>query len=232
MELMPDGFGYGISSVAEFEPHSIWYETSLTIVAHALRNGIRTDYHALMRSPDEVREDLARFGLDVAKLEEMDTFRILDTYTVQTGGKPQRGRAPSYYTQSADVTDWKYARRDEMGKGDFESHTKRLHADDNTAVLNQYNSETKIIDMVRSRARPYWKVLDLAIINALATGVASSTFYAQWELLCDGILDFKSEEREGRIAHLARVRKMRGKNFDSRWRRLKLSDNGEVTIAE
>ncbi len=230
-DIIPDGFGYGTSLVVEFEPHSVWYEASLTIVSYALRNEIRTDYHTFMHPPDEIRADLAKFGLEMPKLEENDVFRILDSYTIQTGGKPQKSKAPSYY-ESVDMTDWKYARRDEMGKGTYEAHMKRLHVDDNTAILNQYNSETKIIDMVRTRARPYWKALDLAMVNALATGVASNTFYAQWELLCDGIIDFKSEEKEGRIEHLVRVRKMRGRNFDSRWHRLLMVDTGEVMLSD
>jgi KaiC/GvpD/RAD55 family RecA-like ATPase len=216
--------------VVEFEPDSLWYEVSLTIIAYALGKEIRTDYHTFMHPPDEIREDLTKFGLEVPKLEENDVFRILDSYTIQTGGKPQRGKAPSYY-ESVDVTDWKYARRDEMAKGTYEAHMRRLHVDDNTAILNQYNSETKIIDLVRTRARPYWKALDLAMINALATRVASNTFYAQWELLCDGIIDLKSEEKETRIEQLVRVRKMRGRNFDSKWRRLLRSDTGEVAVA-
>jgi KaiC/GvpD/RAD55 family RecA-like ATPase len=96
----------------------------------------------------------------------------------------------------------------------------------------RYNSETKFVDVVRTRDVPYWKALDLAMINALATGNASTSFYAQYELLCDGIIDFKGEEREGRIEHLARVRKIRGRNYDSRWHKLLLQDNGEVTLSD
>jgi hypothetical protein len=44
--------------------------------------------------------------------------------------------------------------------------------------------------------------------------------------------NIKSQEREGRIEHVLRVRAMRGHPYDSRWRRLRLSSNGEVALAD
>ena len=103
-DLVPGGFRYGLNLVVEFEPHSLWYETSLTIAAYGLRSGLRTDYHTFQHIPSEVVEALARFGLDVQKLEEEGNLRILDTYTVTTGvgipEKPEIGRPP-YQMQSA-----------------------------------------------------------------------------------------------------------------------------------
>jgi KaiC/GvpD/RAD55 family RecA-like ATPase len=62
--------------------------------------------------------------------------------------------------------------------------------------------------------------------------VASDAFYRQFESLADGIIEFKSEEKSGRIEHYVRVRAMRGKPYDSRWRTLQVLDNGEVKLAE
>jgi len=59
---------------------------------------------------------------------------------------------------------------------------------------------------------------------------ASETFYRNFEALCDGIIDLRSLEEEGRFEHYARVRTIRGTSSDSRWRRLQLMETGEVKV--
>jgi KaiC/GvpD/RAD55 family RecA-like ATPase len=68
------------------------------------------------------------------------------------------------------------------------------------------------------------------MFHSFAAGVASDAFYKHIESLCDGIFDLKSKEEGGRVEHYLRVRTIRGKGHDSRWRRLKMADNGEVTL--
>lgn len=107
--LAPDSFRYGANYLVEFEADSVWYETSLTITAQALKSGVRTEYHTFMHSPNKVREGLTNLGLDVKNLEQEDVLRILDTYTVTTGlALPLRtdktkGR---HEIQSFNVMDW------------------------------------------------------------------------------------------------------------------------------
>ena len=76
------------------------------------------------------------------------------------------------------------------------------------------------------------KARELILFHSVVTEIASNAFYKQFESLCDGIVDVKSEERQGEMQHYIRVRTLRGKLFDSRWRRLKLMDNGEVALAD
>ena len=235
-ELIEGSVDYGTSLLVEFEPDSIWYETSLTLAAQALKVGIRTDYHLFQHMPSELREAFTRFGLDVKQLEEHDSLRILDSYTVQTGlgvnESSEKSRVPRYYSQSLKLSDWSIADVQRIKSGVPEEDKRRLHIDDNTGVLLQYNDEKACIDNWRTRSRPHTKVQEIVLFNSLMKGAASDAFTKQFELLSDAIIDIKSQEKEGRIEHVLRVRAMRGRPYDSRWRRLRLLQTGEVALAD
>jgi hypothetical protein len=74
--VIPQGLDYGANYLVEFDAPSLWYETSLTIAADALKSGIRTDYHTFTHSSADVRGALVRMGLDLNAFESDDTFRI------------------------------------------------------------------------------------------------------------------------------------------------------------
>jgi len=236
-DLMPGGFRYGLNLVVEFEPDSLWYETSLTIATSGLKSGARIDYHTFQHIPTEVVEALTRYGLDVEKLEQEGNLRILDTYTATTGvgvpEKPKVGRPP-YQMQSAKLSDWSISAAQDMKSPREvpEPEKRRLHIDDNTSVLLQYNSEKEMIDTWRTRFIPLARAREDIMIHSLVAGVYSDTFYKQFESLCDGIIDFRSQEIGGEIEHNVRIRAMRSRTFDSRSRRLRLLDTGEVVLAE
>jgi len=61
-ELIADGIDYGTVLLVEFEPDSIWYETSLTIAVQALREGMKTAYDTIRDTPREVERAFASFG--------------------------------------------------------------------------------------------------------------------------------------------------------------------------
>jgi KaiC/GvpD/RAD55 family RecA-like ATPase len=230
-ELVPSGFEYGANLLVEFDSDSIWYETSLTIAAHALRAGIKVDYHNFQHTPDEIRKALDRRGLDVKKLEDDDKLLIVDSYTVQTGLSTAQDQ--SDYTQvSVKLSDWSIAIAKDLKAGVSEVMKRRLHIDDNTGILLQYNEEKAIIDFWRTRYIPYSRARECVMMQALLKGVASPSFYKQYESLCDGIIDFKSEERENELQHYVRIRSLRGTGCDSRWRKLRMSNNGEVTLVD
>jgi len=238
-ELIPDGIEYGAILLAEFEPDSIWYDASLTMAAQALRNGIKTDYHTFQRDPSDVDRAIARFGLDVQKLQEDGVFRIIDSYTVQTKlGEPERPRKGEllFQTQSVSLSDWSIATAQTIKTGGLhlglepELEKRRFHIDDDTSVLLQYNSEKVFIDYWRTRTLPGARALDLVFLNSTVLGVHSEAFYRQLESLCDGIFEFKREETGGTRNHLVRVKAMRGRKYDLQWHRLMVEENFEVTL--
>lgn len=67
----------------------------MTLAAHALKDGTKTDYHIFQHMPSEIGEALARLGLSVKPLEEQNALRIIDSFSVQTGlGTPKEPSTP------------------------------------------------------------------------------------------------------------------------------------------
>jgi len=236
-DLIPNGIRFGSSYLVEVGPDSPWYETSLTIAASGFRNGARTEYHTYTHPPHEVRESLTRLGLNVKELERKDQLRILDTYDVMTGlahpetpeGMRSKGRE-AYEHQSFDLNHWSSKVVNIIREGVADDEKQWLHIDDNTSVMCHYTDEKLIVDIWRTRIIPYAKIRGLAMFHSVMMGIASDSFYKQFESLCDGIIEFRSSDDGGQVEHFARVRTLRGTSSDNRWRRLQLHNDGSVTI--
>lgn len=225
--IAPHGFRFGCALLVEFAPDSPWYEVSLTLATQAVSQGVGTEYHCLINAPDKIREKMTKFGLDMQRLERDDTIRIIDDYTAQIGfRKPDASRETSLR-----VADWSILATQKM-KSLSESDRRRVHIDDNTSILSRYNKENEIIDYWRTRLIPLSRSLEQVMLHSLVKGVHSEAFINQLESWHDGIVDVRSVEAQRGLEHFIRIRMMRGEECDSKWQRLKLLENHEVTLAE
>ncbi len=232
-ELVPGGFEYGQLLLVLYEPDSLWYETSLTISAQSIRNGTRIEYHTYEHIPNETREALAALGLNVKQLEEEDKLRILDSYTSQTGlGSPETPTKSKVPVQPLKLSDSSIDFAQHLKAGIPEADKRMLHIDDNWSIMFQYNDEKTVINFGRTRMIPWARARQTTYIVPIIIGIASDVFYEQLTSIFDGIIDFKSEEKDEKIEHLVRVRLMRRKAYDSRWHRLKVMDQGEVAVVD
>jgi KaiC/GvpD/RAD55 family RecA-like ATPase len=230
--VLPDGVEFGTNFVVEFDADSVWYETSLTIAAQALRSGQKTVYHTFEHPPADVEYDLKKLGLDITKLSDDGLFLMLDSLAVQTGGLNPVGQEDPI-AQSLKIPNLSIASSvaiKKLREGIPEGQKQRVHIDDNTAILTRYNSESNVLDYWRTRVVPFDFEKNITFLSIL-NGTVSESFRAQFETINDGIVDLKPEDREGEVTQLLRVRRMRGKRFDSRWQRLNVSETGEVTLA-
>jgi len=233
--LLPDGVEFGSNLLVEFEPDSAWYEASLTITAQALRNDHKALYHTFQHPPADIEHDLRKFGLDLAKLQDDGLFRIVDSLTVQMGGlNPVEQEDPVAKSLKIPDLSINHAQFVKKGreKGIPEGEKWWVHVDDNTAIMTRYNAEINVLDFWRTRHIPFSRPLQNVTIYSILKGTVSETFRSQFETINDGIIDFKCEDKEGEITQLVRIRRMRGKKFDSRWQRLNVSETGEVTIVQ
>ncbi len=223
-ELIPEGLPVPAVYLVEFEPSSLWYETSFTLAAHAATHGIKTDYHSFMRSPDEIREAFRKLGVDVDRLEHQGALRLFDSYTVTTGETPENLKWDA--NRSINLADWK----DNPFQGFGSSYG--LHIDDNNSVMLEYNDEKAFIDWLRVHDHLAAKSANVLLIHSVVSGVYSPAFYRQAEALASGIIDFRSEEKDDQIQQLVRIRILRGRTHDSRWRRIQLLEDGQVGVVE
>ncbi len=239
-DLAPDGFFYGGHYIVEFDADSLWYETSLTIAALALKQGMKTEYHVFQHFPSEAIEAFARLGVDAKKLEKEGILSFWDSYTQTLKYETEKREHDSdqnlwlsSHDKPLDVVKsagyWPG-----RAKAGFSEQDKRwLHIDDNSTIFLQYNDEKDLIDNWRTGALPYGiRARETPHFLGFVKGAASDSFYIKFEAMCDGIIDVKAEEEGGRIENYIRIRMLRGKTFDSSWHHLQSSNNGEVRIEE
>jgi len=234
-DLVPGSIEYGTMLMVEFEPDALWYESSLTIAAQAVKEGRKTVYHVFEHPPDDVRSFLCNLGLDVEKLEDDGLFHIVDSFTVQTGlgfPKHKAGWTDGGADRSLRLWDWSLEAGQILKAGFREERKNWLHIDENFGILLQYNPEKLVVDFARTRALPEARDQKQISLHSFVKGVASESFYKQFESLCDGIIEFKTQEIDGEIGNLLRVRALRGRKHDTKWHKLELLDNGEVTVAD
>jgi len=235
-DLAPDGFVYTGQYMVEFDPDSLWYETSLTIAAMALRQGIKTEYHVFDHFPKEATDALSGLGLDTQKLEAAGLLSIWDSYTVTTEFETAKAAGgPGWETDHEKPHDIVKgaARWVERTKAGFPAEEKGwLHLDDNTGIFLRYNDEKQFIDLWRTGVLPAIRARECPHFIAFPKRVFSDAFYTQFEVVCDGIIDLKTEEVGGQVERFLRIRRLKGKTFDSRWHRLVVQENGEVRLSE
>ena len=234
-ELAPDGFSYGGHYIVEFDPPSPWYETSLTIAALALKQGMKTEYHVFQHFPAEAMEALSGFGIDAKKLEKEGLLKIWDSYTetveFEVGPKAKQ-RRKSDRGRPLDLSGDAAFFSKLLKHGRYPAELRGwIHLDDNSGIFLQYNDEKTFLDVWRTVHLPGTRAREIVHFLAFPKGVGSDTFFTKFEALCDGIIDVKSEEEADQIAHYIRIRMLRGKACDTRWHRLQLLDRGEVALA-
>lgn len=236
-ELAPGGFRYGTFHVVEFDPDSLWYESSITIAAKVLRDRIKTEYVAVGRPPSEVRDALGRFGIDPEKLEDRGLLRITDLYTNTTILTPEKQRFfPTSFPQiGVDAKQWmlkvqaEYAER--IRNGIPEAEKRWLLINEDSYATRRYLSDDFLEDFAMTAYRPWFSAREMLVINSGPRGIMTESQLRRWESRNDGVIDFGVREVNGKLVQSVRVRKMKGMQCDSNWHVLSITHDGEVSIA-
>jgi KaiC/GvpD/RAD55 family RecA-like ATPase len=225
-ELTTGAIPRGSNLLVVFDPASVWYNAALTISMGWLQTGGRVHYNASIQSPDAVRTQLTRLGLNPEKLEREDMLRIYDWYSPTLGRKSEDKYAVhslKVHELSPEYATW--MKGDELGE-----NVNTLRVIENGSTLARYNDEKLFVEFLLTRVFPRSPLWKATLINSAARGLHSDWFYKSLESGADGIIDFKLDESSDPAQNLFRIRSLRNIGFDGRWRKLRATENLEINI--
>lgn len=223
-ELTREPIPPGSNILVEFGPASQWFNASLTIAAGWVNDGGRVSYIAHSQSPDDIRSQLRRLGLDVEALEQKDRLWITDLYTISIGQKSKEKFTP----QSLKVSDMSiWIAREAMVESPAPEF---LVIADNGSILDRFNDERNWVELYLTRPIPMAKPRKVTQLMGFMSGIHSNWAYKQLEAAVDGIVDFKVEEAHEPARDLVRMRSMRKAGFDRKWHELSVGENCEISL--
>lgn len=214
----------GSSLLIEYDPASQWYDASLTILAGWLKTGGKVSYHAIAQSPEKIRGQLDRLGLNSTESENAGNLEIWDWYTCMLGRKSQE-KFSIDSLKVADLSIW-WSKHRMVGQ----PTPSVLRIVDDLSGLARANDEKTWVEFMVTRIVPSAAVLKSTRIVGVISGVHSEWAYKTLEAAHDGIIDLKLEEAGEETRVLMRIRSLRNVGFDRRWHRLSFADNFEVSL--
>ena len=228
-DLAVDPVPPGSNILVEFDAASQWYNSCLTIAAGWAKGGGDVGYNGFTKSPDDVRKQLIRLGVNVDELESTDRLRIYDWYTPTLGRKSKE----KYGIESLKVADQSIQFRlteDDLNNPDELEWFESMRIADNFSTLARFNEEKSWIEFMLTRVFPIGPVKKSTLVFGIMRGVHSEWAYRQLEGATDGIVDFKLDEIAEEPRDLMQIRTMRNVHFKRELAQLKVGENFEVTL--
>ena len=213
--------------VALFEASTDWPSFAFTMCSGVLRQGGVVNYVAMSESPTKVRRELERSLPNLRELEANRKFLLYDWHTWMTGKKSDEpfsvdslsvGKLSSdALLSSAALTEY--------------SPTYDLAVVDNLSTMLKYNDERAFMqwfDRLIARLRPMKGVR----VYGLAKAFHSESFYANIEMLADGIIELTLRERNDELQNAIRIKTFKGIPHTTKWRTLKVNSTGQLNVVE
>jgi KaiC/GvpD/RAD55 family RecA-like ATPase len=215
----------GVNILVEYDPATRWIDASFTIAADWLKSGGLVSYNVSTQSPENVRSNLSRLGVNTSPYESEGRFVIVDWYSATLGLKSTEKRSLDSL-RAADLS-IRFSQTSLKGP----PIPDRLRITDSFSVLDRFNPEKAWVEFWISRHIPVASMRKSTAISGMIKGVHSDWAYKTLENAVDGIVDFALEETGGKTRDVMRVRSMRGMRFDRDWHQLAVGDNLEVSIS-
>jgi len=219
----------GSNLLVEFDPASQWYNSCVTMAAGWAKQGGDVGYNGFVQTPESIRMQLARLGLNVEELEGQDRLRIYDWYTPTLGRKSKE----RYGIESLKVIDQSIQFRlteDDLNAPAESEWFESIRIADNFSALARFNEERAWVEFMLTRVLPIGPVKKSTLVFGIMKGVHSEWAYKQLEGSADGIIEFRLDEAEGMPKDVVQVRTMRNVHYNRKLTELIVRGNFEVTL--
>jgi len=219
----------GSNLLVEFDPASQWYNSCLTMAAGWAKQGGDVGYNGFVQSPDSIRLQLSRLGLDVDGLQGKDRLRVYDWYTQTL----ERKSKEKYGIDSLKVADQSIQFRlteDDLNTSEASEWPESLRIADNFSTLARFNDEKLWIEFMLTRVFPIGPVKKSTLVFGIMKGVHSEWAYKQLEGSADGIIRFELDETNAKSRDIVQIRTMRNVHYNRAVTELDVHANFEVAL--
>jgi len=190
-----------------------------------LRTGGKVQYYAFAQSPEKIRNQLVRVGIDATKFERDNSLEIWDWYTTTLGQNSKEKLA----AESLKVSDLSIHVSRVRMKGPQAPDTIVIGED--ISVLDRFNDEKNWVEYELARSYPAFRDRSITCLRGVIRDLHSSLVYKRLESVSDGIIDFRINTDHEETINEIRIRTMRNVGFDSHWHRLRVDpETFEVTL--
>lgn len=191
---------------------------------------------AFTRPPESVKHDLSRLGVDVAAAQSSKQLIIDDWYSATlAGGHPSGGRVLESIESGLRFRSLKVADLSvEWSKG-FSRVTRTWSTGwplvvESFSVLLRLNEEKSFLEWLETRENVATHTSGRIDLQGFVRGIHSDSLYRRLEAACDGIVDIRVMDSEGKAKNFLLVRTLKGQPHDSAWHAIEIEPNGEAVL--
>ena len=194
--------------------------------------------------------DLSALGIDVPKSFSEGRLHVDDFYSATLSGGRLLSNVPNEpyeygIRHSLSVADFSIAQtkaQKELSGGkpepfksirpdrDFASTPGSLLIMDSLSVMLRFNEERPFLEWLETREHRAVR-RDLRInFESFVRGLHSEAFYKRVEASCDGVIDVRTQEENGVLKNVLRLRVLKGQPHNNRWHEIEITPNGETEL--
>jgi KaiC/GvpD/RAD55 family RecA-like ATPase len=211
---------FGRAILVLYDPDSQSTDLFVNISAEYLRAGGDVLHFAASEPVRELRQRFERLGLNIREYEAKDSVVLFDSYSAQAGAKS----AERYQAETANLNELSIA----MGQSAPQWPPGSLIVWESLSQI-AFNQENVFAKFSR-KAIGIWRSQGTIMLAGFATDLHPPSFYQEMKMISDALVEIKLVEDEGEIIDTIRVRSFKGRNADTRARRIVFDDNMKATL--